>query len=334
MFLSNNTIHSIGDLMNKILPIILVILIVTAISGCTGPKETNSFNNGPVEVQRFERANPNLDAIVTEIKFDRDDIRAGEKITAELLVANTGTEKITNETVEIKAKVKTLDDTLANLALKTMGDEKKTREFSLDFDTEIKPGTKEKISAYFNTVKEMQGRNLAGAYDVTITLSVNGQKIEARTLPIRLLSGENREFTPTPTPSPTPTPIPTSTPTPTITETATPTPTPTPTTTPEIEVTPTGKVVYTKIYNSYFSDPVLKINAGDKVEWNNMDDITYTMIEINKKTLNITIKDGKRVTYGFNWTGDYRFNLTYSGLRTAPKQQSISVRVNASNATQ
>lgn len=329
MFLNNNTIHSTCDLMNKTLPIILVILIVTAISGCTGPKETTSFKNAPVEVQRFERANPNLDAIVTEIKFDRDDIRAGEKVTAELLVANTGTEKITNETVEIKAKVKTLDDFLANLALKTMSDEKKTREFSLDFETEIKPGTKEKISAYFNTVKEMEGRNLAGDYDVTITLSVNGQKIEARTFPITLLSGEPRVFTPTPTPSPTPTPTPTPTPIPTITATATPTPTPIP----EIEVTPTGHVVTTRIYNEFFGNPTLKIDAGDAVQWDNWDENVYTLVEKNNKISNITVRDSKKVTNTFNKTGDYTFVLIHSRLRGTPKEQTINVRINASNAT-
>lgn len=333
MFLSNNTIHSIGDLMNRLFPIILVILVVSAISGCTGPKETSSFKNAPVEVQRFERSNPNLDAIVTEIKFDRDDIRAGEKVTAELLVANTGTETITNETVEIKAKVKTLDDFLANLALKTMSDEKKTREFSLDFDTEIKPATKEKISAYFNTVKEMEGRNLAGAYDVTITLSVNGQKIEARTLPITLLSGEPREFTPTPTPSPTPTPTPA--PTPIITATATPTATPTPTPIPEIEVTPTGHVVTTRIYNEYFGNPNLKIDAGDTVQWDNWDETVYTLVEKNNKVANITVRDIKKSSYTFNKTGDYTFMLTHSRLRGAtPREQNIIVRVNASNVSQ
>ncbi len=327
MLLNNNTIHSIGDLMNKTLPIILAILVVTAISGCTGPKETTSFKNAPVEVQRFERANPNLDAIVTEIKFDRDDIRAGEKVTAELLVANTGTEKITNEKVEIKAKVKTLDDTLANLALKTMSDEKKTREFSLDFDTEIKPGTKEKISAYFNTVKEMEGRSLAGDYDVTITLYVNGQKIEARTLPITLLSGEPREFTPTPTPSPTPTLTPTPTPIPTITATATPTPTPTPE--PVVVATPTGvQKVVNIVATDKFAVNKLEIDAGDEIIWNNREEETYTLVELNNKIANITLSN--RANYTFTKTGNYSFSLTRRLLKSKPSTLDITVKVNAS----
>lgn len=315
MFLSNNTIHSIGDLMNKMFPIILVILIVTALSGCTGSKETTSIKTTPVEVQTFERPNTNLDAIVTEIKFDRDDIRAGERVTAELVVANTGTEKITSEKVEIKATVKTLDDTLANLALKTMSDEKKTREFSLDFDTEIKPGTKEKISAYFNTVKEMDGRSLAGTYDVTITLYVNGQKIEARTLPITLLSGEPRVFTPTPTPSPTPTPTPT--PVPTINVNAASTPTPTPTPTPEIVATPTGVLKEVRVVPpDKFAINQIQINAGDEILWFNREDYSYTIVELNKKIGNITLSN--RANYTFTKAGNYSFTLARYGLNTKP----------------
>ncbi|MDD5473702.1 MAG: hypothetical protein PHU34_06080 [Candidatus Methanoperedens sp.] len=322
--------------MNK-MPLIVFLILIVALSGCTSPKETGTTITGPAVVQRFERANTNLDATITELKFDRNDVRAGEKLTAEIFLVNTGTEKITKETVEIKAVVKTLDDTLANLALKTMSDEKKTRDFTMDFDTGIEPGKKEKISAVFTTVKEMEGRSLAGTYDVTITLYVNGQKIEARVLPIMLRGGEPRVFTPTPTPTPAPSPTPTmtSTPTPTptpeVTETETPTPTPTPE--PVVVATPTGRVVYTKIYNSFFSDPVLKINAGDKVEWNNMDDITYTLVEKESRLSNITIKDGKRVPNIFNQTGDYHFKMIYSGLRTTPKEQNVSVRVNASNSS-
>ncbi|MFZ3058997.1 MAG: hypothetical protein WA102_04580 [Candidatus Methanoperedens sp.] len=321
--------------MNRLFPIILIILIVSAISGCTGPKETTSFKNTPVQVQRFERANPNLDAIVTEIKFDRDDIRAGEKVTAELTVLNSGTETITNETVEIKAKVNTLDDTLANLYLKTMSDEKKTGIKTIDFDSGenpyylIKPGEKKMLSAVFPTEKERQGKSLAGNYDVTITLNVNGQKIEARTLPITLLSGEIRVFTPTPTPSPTPTPTPASTPI--ITITATPTPTPTPE--PEIEVTPTGHVVTTRIYNEYFGNPTLKINAGDTVLWDNWDETTYTLVEKNNTIANITVRDSKKANNTFNRTGDYTFRLIHSALRGAPREQNIIVRVNASNSS-
>jgi plastocyanin len=336
MFLSNNTIHRIGDLMNRLYPIILIVLIATALSGCTGSNATTSVNTSQVQVQRFEHPDPNLDATVTELKFDRNDIRAGEKVTAELMVLNSGTENITNETVEIKAKVTTLDDFLANIYLKTMSDDKKTGTKTIDFDSRenpfylIKPDEKKMLSVVFPTEKERQGKSLAGTYEVTVTLSANGQKIEARTFPITLLSGEPRVFTPTPTPSPTPTP----TPTPTSTITVTATPTPTPTAIPEIEVTPTGHVVTTRIYNEYFGNPTLNINAGDTVVWDNWDETTYTLVEKNNKVANITVRDSKKATNTFNKTGDYTFELIHFALRGAPREQNIIVRINASNASQ
>lgn len=336
MFLNNETVHSVGDLMSKML-LLLFLILVAALSGCSGPKENGSTITGPAVVQRFDRANPNLDATITELRFDRNDVRAGEKLTAEIFIVNTGSEKITSETVEIKAKVKTLDDTLANLALKTMSDEKKTRDFTMEFDTVIEPDKKEMISAVFTTVKEMEGRSLAGTYDVTITLSVNGQKIEARVIPIRLRGGEPRVFTPTPTPSPTPTPTPTAT----LTVTETPTPTPTPTPEPVVVATPTGnkvimKILIAKIYildsklNKYSFSNSTQINAGDEVLFDNWDETPYTAVEENNKMANITIRAEAKTPKIFNTTGDYNLRLYDRFKKPTTGFIKIMVRVNAS----
>ncbi|MCE8424144.1 MAG: hypothetical protein J5U17_00020 [Candidatus Methanoperedens sp.] len=306
--------------MKKTISMILIISIIS-MSGCI-----SGDSNTPVDIQKFERQNKNLDAKIVDIRFDRDDIRAGEKVTAELLIDNTGSENITGETIEIKAKVKTLDDFLANLALMIMSEEKKSKTYSMDFDTGIKPGTNGKLSAVFHTIQELEGRNLSGTYDITITLSVNGQKVDARVLPLTLLKGTPREFTPVPTPSPTSTPTSTPTPdTPAVTVTQEPAAIPEPV---EVNI-PTGYVNYTRIYNSYI-DPQLKLNAGDAVEWNNIDDTTYTLVEMDNKISNITLKDNRRYRLIFNRTGDYHFKLLYSGLRTAPTEQEIIVRYNPS----
>lgn len=315
MFLSNGAVKSKGDQMHKALPITLIFLIV-AFSGCTG-------SNSPDElapVQEFERANPNLNGKIVDVKLVPSDIRAGEKVTAELVVANTGTENITMETIDIKAKVKTLNDTMANLALKFMDDEKKTRTFTMDFDKEIKPGTVEAISAIFNTQQEMQGRSLAGTYQITITLSVNGQKVDAKLLPVTLHSGTPRVFTPTPTPTPAPT-LP-----PAITATATPTPTPTPE--PVVTATPTGVKVPGRVMANRFTEANKQIDVGDAILWTNLDDETYTLVEVNGKIGNITLND--RATYVFNTTGSYKLLLYYNKMREPYSYQSITVKVNAS----
>ncbi|MFZ3169285.1 MAG: hypothetical protein WA130_16855 [Candidatus Methanoperedens sp.] len=317
--------NSIMVTMNKYLPIIFIILIAIALSGCTGEGTTKGTS---IEVQKFDRANPNLDAKIVDVKFDRNDIRAGETVTAELFIANTGSEKITNETIEIKAKLKTLDDSLANLYLKTMSEEKKTRVIDpIEFGTEIEPGTVKSISAKFHTIKEMEGRNLAGTYEITITLIVNGQKIEARVNPITLYPGDVREFTPTPTPSPssTPAPTPTHTPAPEIIETQTPTPASTPV--PVVVATPTGKNFTTFVKDDKYFPNNLNIEPGDMVIWVNKMDFDYTLVEMDKKIPDMVLR--ARNNYIFNTTGEYRIALRYRNMHVDPKIQTINVRVNA-----
>lgn len=307
--------------MIKKLPVIVLILTFVALSGCTGTKETVP------EAQKHVRTNLNLDGAIVKVKFDRDDIRAGEKVTADLIVGNTGSENITNETVEIKAKVLTLDSFLANLYLKTMSDEKKTGTFTMDFDTPIEPGKNNRISAIFHTEKERQGRSLAGTYEVTINLFVNGQYADTKVLPITLQSGTPREFTPTPTPSPTPTPAPTLTPTATIIETPTPTPTPTPE--PVVVATPTGVSKEVRVVPvDKFGINNIEINAGDEIVWLNREDETYTLVELNNKIANITLSN--RANYTFTKTGNYSFNLTRRLLKTMPSVLNVIVKVNAS----
>ncbi|MCZ7356741.1 MAG: hypothetical protein O8C66_12770 [Candidatus Methanoperedens sp.] len=306
--------------------ICLLLLLAVALSGCTGSSTTTE--NGPAQMQKIEHANANLDGKIVDVKFFPTDARAGEVVTAELIVANTGTEVIKNESVDIKVKLKTLDDFMANMYLKTMSDEKKTRTLEpLDFDTEIQPEMNKPISAVFHTVQEMQGRSLAGTYEITINLSVNREKVESNIFPITLHSGTIREFTPIPTPSPTPTPIPTHTPTPTptITETETPTPTPTP----EIVATPTGMEKEVRIVaTDKFGINQIQINPGDAILFNNREDDTYTLVESDHKMANITVST--RVVQIFNTTGDYHFALIRPQMHTKPSELNVTVRVNAS----
>jgi len=313
--------------MNKNLPIILIILIAVTFSGCTGE---NATKGTPIQVQKFDRANPNINANIVDVKFERSDIRAGEIVTPELFIANTGSEKITNETVEITAKLITLDDFLANLYLKTMSEEKKTRIIEpIKFETEIEPGTVKSIRATFHTIKEMEGRNLAGSYEINITLSVNGQKVEARVSPITLSSGDVREFTPAPTPGASPSPIPTQTPTSTPAPEMIETPTPAPTPEPVVVVaTPTGKNFTTIVKDDRYLPDNLNIEAGDMVIWVNKMDSDYTIVEMDKKIPDIILR--ARNSHIFNTTGEYRFGLYFKPMRGEPRIQTITVKVNAS----
>lgn len=213
--------------MKRLFPIIIVLLVVV-LSGCTG-RDTSSEMNGQI----FERANLNLNGKMMDIQLMPNDARAGEKITANLVVGNTGSESISSAKIEIKAKAKSLDDTLANIAIMLMSPEKKTITFSKDYNEEIKTGMIKPFTQDFPTPKELRDRSLSGIYEVTIILSVNGQQVESKSMNLKLRSGKPRDGSNTPgdtssgTVSSTSTPMVTASASSATTVTAAPTPTPT-----------------------------------------------------------------------------------------------------------
>lgn len=317
--------------------LMLILMLIFSTSGCINSASSNEdIQENLTEDQEFDRPNKNLDAKIVKIEFDRDDYIAGEKVTAELLIANIGDETIIDEKIELEAKVVTLNDFMANMYLKTMTDEGKTRDFTIEFDKKIEPESVKSIKAIFSTQKEMQGRSLAGNYEITINLFINDQWADSEVLPIKLKGGTPREFSPEPdptsTPEPTSTSTPTSTPTPTPSPTPTPTLTPTPTPTPEPIVVdePTGNITYARVKAWRFANTDLVIDAGDEVLWDNHDDTAFTIVEMNGKLENLTLGSEKKLKYLFNTTGYYRFELYYSSLNRDPSTQNITVRLNAS----
>jgi hypothetical protein len=312
--------------MDKTLPIILLIVVMIS-AGCIG---SSSSLTKPGDTQNIP-LNPDLKAKIINISLDRDDIIAGEKVSADLSIGNIGKADITNETVILKAKVLSLDDFLANLYLNVMNDEQKSVTYTMNLNYEIKPGTIVPVNAIFKTEKEMKGKSLAGTYEVTIKLYINGQYADTDELKIRLLPGNPRiiELSPTPVP----TPVPTFTPTPTVEIKETPEPTPTPTPEPVIVGTPTGQKVTTRIMGRRFVEPTKQINAGDELRWQNYDEIVYTINEVNSKMGNITLGSLKDAPIIFNTTGDYRFSLYYSLMRGETSYQTIKVRANMTNSS-
>jgi plastocyanin len=324
-FLCKETIINICDSMKRLISIILVLMIV-ALSGCTG-QDVSSETEG----QTFDRANLNLDGKMMDIKLSPNDARAGENITAKLVVGNTGTENIISETIEIQAKAKSLDDVLANLALKFMSEEKKTMTFTMEYNEEIKPGMIKPLSHVFSTPREMKNRSLAGIYDITVILSVNGQKVDAKSIKLKLGSGKPRDTSKTLESASTP--AVTATPTPIVTVTAAPTPTPTPTPVPtpeEVTVEPTGKIRLSIIQGgTKFGESSITIDAGDTLQWKHFDtDDVLTIVEMDGKIPNQTVR--ARTNYVFNTTGVYSFQLFYPNMKNPPAVQVITVKLNQS----
>jgi hypothetical protein len=93
-----------------------------------------------------------------------------------------------------------------------------------------------------------------------------------------------------------------------------------------VTATPTGRKVYARIMANRFTEPKKGIDVGDAMLWDNLDDTRYTLIETSGKVANITVSD--KVTFVFNTTGDYRFQLYYTNVRTPYSYQEIIVKVN------
>ena len=317
-FLRLETIINVGDAMKRLISIVIVFMIV-ALSGCTD-QEVSSETEG----HTFERANLNLDGKMMSIDLTPTDARAGENITAKLFVLNTGTENIISETIEIQAKAKSLNDFLANLALTAMSNEKKTMTFTTDFTEDIKPDTIKTLTRVFPTPRELKGRNLAGNYDITVILSVNGQRVESKTVKLKLGSGTPREIYNTQEPASTVATTATATAAPTVTAALTETPTPVPTPPEEVTVEPTGKIYVTRILGWKFGEPSLTINAGDTLQWYNLDDDIMNLVEVDGKIPNQSVNS--RRNYNFTTTGIYHFKMFYPKMRVDPPEQIITVK--------
>ncbi|MDO8727813.1 MAG: hypothetical protein Q7J35_17285 [Candidatus Methanoperedens sp.] len=308
--------------MKRLISIVIILLIV-AFSGCTDQKDS-----AQPEGQIFERANLNLNGEMMSIELTPTDARAGENITAKLVVSNTGSEIIKSETIEIQAKARSLNDFLANLALTMMSNEKKTMTFPAEFTEEIKPQMFKTLTRVFPTPRELKGRNLAGSYDITVILSVNGQKVESKTIELKLGSGTPREIYTRQeielTPAITATPAPAVTATPTATPITTPTPVPTPekvtvdsyifswTDVPGTDETRLKEYLKTKYSLDWIDNAKIEKTNGSKVITLNSDDkyVSLTMVE-NGIDINLTINDGR--TDIFIWMFENSKQNVYSG---------------------
>jgi plastocyanin len=313
--------------MKRLFPIILVLMVVV-LSGCTG-QDASSGTEG----HTFDRANLNLNGKMMDLEFLPTDVRAGEKVTTNLVVGNTGTENIVRENIEIKVKAISLNDFLANIALLAMSESKKTLTFSKEYNEEIKPGMIKPLTYVFPTPLELKGKNLAGTYSVTILLSVNGQDVDSRTMNMKLRSGKPRDDLNTTANTSSGTVTVTSAPTVTVTASSTTTATPTPTSTPAQKpvgatIAPTGILYVTRIMGYKFSEPNLSIDAGDTLQWHNLDDDTMTLAEMDGKIPNQSVYE--RTYYNFTTTGTYRFQMFWPRMRVDPPVQVINVVLNQS----
>lgn len=133
--------------------------------------------------------------IIKSISFDKDTYYTGDIITAMLEVENIGGADITSEKVTINATCVRLDDFAANLYLKTLDEEGKRETYTMHFSEMIGPGQTKILSASFSTLAEMEAGgmkvNLAGDYDILVTLDIDGETMDAKELKLTLLGAQS-----------------------------------------------------------------------------------------------------------------------------------------------
>ncbi|MCK5661150.1 MAG: hypothetical protein KAH86_07300 [Methanosarcinales archaeon] len=174
---------------NYITVFIIVMAITMALltSGCFGDDTASTPpTTTPVTTTHIETGDSAISAQIVSITFDKDNYKAGDKVTAILTIKNIGTDEITSEKIDITARLVKLKSTAANLALKALSDEKKTRTYSMPYKNSIQPGETKKLSAVFTTQKELEGISLAGEYDVYVKLSVNDVNVGSSSLVLKL----------------------------------------------------------------------------------------------------------------------------------------------------
>ena len=132
---------------------------------------------------------------IKSISFDKDKYYAGDVIIAMLEVENVGGADITSEKVTINATCVRLDDFAANLYLKTLDEEGRRETYTMDFSEMIGPGQTKILSASFSTLAEMEAGgmkvNLAGDYDILVTLDIDGETMDAKELKLTLLGAQS-----------------------------------------------------------------------------------------------------------------------------------------------
>lgn len=115
-----------------------------------------------------------------------DNYRAGDTVTARLTFRNIGNDSITQERVIVRATAKSLYDFAANLYLKTLSEERRSKTSNFDFNVTVEPGSTGTLTASIDTVSRLEGRSLAGEYIVNVTLYANGIRVDSQTVPLRL----------------------------------------------------------------------------------------------------------------------------------------------------
>ncbi|MEA1895918.1 MAG: hypothetical protein U9N36_12150 [Euryarchaeota archaeon] len=156
--------------------IIIALTIVCSAFGCIGgDKPSEKRSTAPwVPPQR-----PYVKSI------DTSQLKLGVPSDATITIFNNGNETVTKEKIIMTATAVKMDDWKANLGIKSMSAEKKTEEYTIEFDDRIEGGELHELCAEFNLPAKVEWKgqkvSIAGTYHVVVKVYANddliGEKI-------------------------------------------------------------------------------------------------------------------------------------------------------------
>lgn len=154
--------------------LLMVLIVVGSCGGCLDfLHREKTVPSTPTSVTPTAEQYPELKALM-DVHIGGAP-RAGEPLNVSLTITNVGTVPITREKVLITAKVLELNSRRANLILRVMSAEQKTRQYTLDIRSLIGPNESAVLRKSVFIPAEIKGMSLAGRYEVRMALYVQAE---------------------------------------------------------------------------------------------------------------------------------------------------------------
>ena len=161
--------------------VILVLPLTTSPESSPEPEAAPTSGGGGTTQPSTHTPDPNRPkGEIESVTLGKDKYNAGDTVNAEMKIKNTGEVDMTSEKIVITVKCIELESFGGNMVLKGLSDEEKTETYTLSFSGVISPGESKTLSAKFDTPAEMSGVSLAGEYDLTLTLKVDGYSLDQK----------------------------------------------------------------------------------------------------------------------------------------------------------
>jgi len=169
--------------------VIMIVLVAACFAfGCLGgDSDDNGSGDGASSGGSKKPSKPWVPPEKPYVKsIDTSKLKLGTVSEATITICNNGSEAIAKEKIVMTATAVTLDNWLANKALKTKSDEERTETYELTFNQRIESGKSCTFPAEFDLPAKVSGVSIAGTYHVVIQVYADDTLIGTRTMDLHL----------------------------------------------------------------------------------------------------------------------------------------------------